>query len=233
MIYGLVKESSRNCKVGLYYSSAPINQLFKLKIAFKNYLPEKLLKITEMWSFIETVFFTNFFHKIVQRNVKLTREILNLDSKIKHKKKKRHRKAAHTAGKLVSSPVVVTFNCLLKASVDGASLMFLGKSFTNIIIAQIRLGCIFFLICWIEWFSCLSWIFYFSRAAKAIHCAQNVKTVRLCTEFNKSINNIFLICHILWHFQDGRHWPWEFHIGQKLETCSDFSENSVKLFVLS
>ena len=45
----------------------------------------------------------------------------------------------------------------------------------------------------------------FSRAAKAIHCAQNVKTVRLCTEFNKSINNIFLICHILLHFQDGRH----------------------------
>ena len=44
-----------------------------------------------------------------------------------------------------------------------------------------------------------------SRTAKAIHCAQNVKTVRLCTEFNKSMNNIFLICHILWHFQDGRH----------------------------
>ena len=35
-----------------------------------------------------------------------------------------------------------------------------------------------------------------SRVAKPIHCAQNVKTVRLCTEFNKSINNIFLICHI-------------------------------------
>ena len=39
-----------------------------------------------------------------------------------------------------------------------------------------------------------------SRAAKTIHCAQNVKTARLCTEFNKSINNIFLIYHILWHF---------------------------------
>ena len=35
-----------------------------------------------------------------------------------------------------------------------------------------------------------------SRVAKPIHCAQNVKTARLCTEFNKSINNIFLICHI-------------------------------------
>ena len=46
---------------------------------------------------------------------------------------------------------------------------------------------------------------YNSRAAKHIHCAQNVKTVRLCTEFNKSISNIFMICHILWHFQDGRH----------------------------
>ena len=57
----------------------------------------------------------------------------------------------------------------------------------------------------------------YSRAAKVIHCAQNFQTVRLCTEFNKSINNIFLICHILWHFQDGRHWPWEFHMGQKLK----------------
>ena len=56
-----------------------------------------------------------------------------------------------------------------------------------------------------------------SRAAKPIHCAQNVKTVRFCTKFNKSINNIFLICQILWHFQDGRHWPWEFHMGQKLK----------------
>ena len=55
-----------------------------------------------------------------------------------------------------------------------------------------------------------------SRAAKPIHCAQKW-TARLCTEFNKSINNIFLICHILWHFQDGRHWPWEFHMGQKLK----------------
>ena len=56
-----------------------------------------------------------------------------------------------------------------------------------------------------------------SRAAKTIHCAQNVKTVRLCTEFHKSKSNIFLICHILWHFQDGRHWPWEFYMGQKLK----------------
>ena len=62
-----------------------------------------------------------------------------------------------------------------------------------------------------------TFIFRYSRAAKAIHCAQNVKTVRLCTEFNKSTNNIFLICHILWHFQDGRHWPWEFHMGRKLK----------------
>ena len=74
---------------------------------------------------------------------------------------------------------------------------------------------------------------YNSRAAKPIHAAHNVKTVRLCTEFNKSINNIFLICHILWHFQDGRHWPREFNMGQKIETCSSFSEKSAKLFVLS
>ena len=37
---------------------------------------------------------------------------------------------------------------------------------------------------------------FVSRTAKHIHCAQNVKTARLCTEFNKSISNIFLICHI-------------------------------------
>ena len=61
-----------------------------------------------------------------------------------------------------------------------------------------------------------------SRAAKIIHCAQNVKTVRFCTEFNKSINNIFLICHILWHFQNGCHWPWEFHMGQKLKHAPIF-----------
>ena len=40
---------------------------------------------------------------------------------------------------------------------------------------------------------CTSKTEYFtnSRAAKTILCAQNVKTVRLCTEFNKSINKIF------------------------------------------
>ena len=34
-----------------------------------------------------------------------------------------------------------------------------------------------------------------SRAAKHIYCAQNVKTVRLCTEFNKTVSNIFQICY--------------------------------------
>ena len=45
-------------------------------------------------------------HEIVRRNVKLTRENLNLGSKIKHLSpvyRKRHRKAAQTTAKLVSS----------------------------------------------------------------------------------------------------------------------------------
>ena len=44
--------------------------------------------------------------------------------------------------------------------------------------------------------------------------------MRLCTECNKSISsisNICLICHILWHFQNGRPSPWEFHTGTKLK----------------
>ena len=63
-----------------------------------------------------------------------------------------------------------------------------------------------------------------SRAAKTIHCAQNVKTVRLSTEFNKSI---------LQHFSDMPHivafprWPpltLRVPHGTKIETFSDFSE---------
>ena len=51
------------------------------KTVFKNYFTfENILKC-EVLS--ESIFFTNFFHKIVQRNVELTQEILNLDSKIK------------------------------------------------------------------------------------------------------------------------------------------------------
>ena len=46
-------------------------------------------------------------HEIVRRNVKLTRENLNLGSKIKHLSpvyyRERHRKAAQTTAKLVSS----------------------------------------------------------------------------------------------------------------------------------
>ena len=50
----------------------------------------------------------------------------------------------------------------------------------------------------------------YSRAAKHIHCAQNVKTMGLCIEFNKPISNVFQICHIPWHFHDSRHVPWGF-----------------------
>ena len=34
---------------------------------------------------------------------------------------------------------------------------------------------------------------------------------------SSTTSSIYLICHILWHFQDGRHWPWEFHMGQKMK----------------
>ena len=48
------------------------------------------------------------------------------------------------------------------------------------------------------------------------YCAVSVKSVRFGRECKQSVSNIFLICHILWHFQDGCHWPWEFNMGQKL-----------------
>ena len=46
-------------------------------------------------------------------------------------------------------------------------------------------------------------------------CAVSVKSVRFGRECKQS--NIFLKCHTLWHFQDDRYWPWEFHMGQKLK----------------
>ena len=49
------------------------------------------------------------------------------------------------------------------------------------------------------------------------NCAVSVKSLRFGREYKQSISNNFLICHILWHFQDGRHWPWELYIGQKLK----------------
>ena len=50
-----------------------------------------------------------------------------------------------------------------------------------------------------------------------VNCAHFVKSWRLSTVILKYMNYNFLICHILWHFQDGRHWPWKFHMGQKLK----------------
>ena len=73
-----------------------------------------------------------------------------------------------------------------------------------------------------------------SRAAKYIPCAQNVKTVRLCTEFDKSISNIFTdMPHIVTFLR----WPplaLRVLHGSKLATCPgpNFSENSVKLLLL-
>ena len=64
-------------------------------------------------------------------------------------------------------------------------------------------------------------------------CAAFVKSLRFSIEWKQSISNIFWICHILWYFQDGCHWPWKFYMSKKIETCSDFCDNSVKLFVLS
>ena len=93
------------CKVGLYYSSASINQLFNTKNSLLHLLSRK--SYSEMWSFYLNQYFSQTYsHEIVRRNVKLTRENLNLDSEIKHLRpeyKKRHQKAAQTTAKLVSS----------------------------------------------------------------------------------------------------------------------------------
>ena len=50
-----------------------------------------------------------------------------------------------------------------------------------------------------------------------VNCAHFVKSWRLSTVILIYMSYNFLICHILWHFQDGRHWPWKFHMGQKLK----------------
>ena len=95
------------CKVGLYYSSASINQLFNTKYSLLHLLSRKAtLKCEVLFFYLNQYFSQTYSHEIVRRNVKLTREILNLDSKIKHLSpvyKKRHRKAAQTTAKLVSS----------------------------------------------------------------------------------------------------------------------------------
>ena len=69
-----------------------------------NYPLEKLLWNVKFY--LNQYFSQTSSHYIVWKNVKLTQEILNLDSKIKHLSpvyKKRHRKAAQTTAKLVSS----------------------------------------------------------------------------------------------------------------------------------
>ena len=72
--------------------------------AFYNYSLEKLLWNVKFY--LNQYFSQTSSHEIDRRNVKSTWEILNLDSKIKHLSpvyKKRHRKAAQTTAKLVSS----------------------------------------------------------------------------------------------------------------------------------
>ena len=79
------------CKVGLYYSSASINQLFNIKNSLLHLLSRKATLKCEV--LFKSLFFTTYSHEVVRRNVKLTRENLNLDSKIKHLSpvyKKRH-----------------------------------------------------------------------------------------------------------------------------------------------
>ena len=60
----------RNCKVGLCYSSAPINQLFNTTNSFQK-LPysEATLKCGVLF---ESVFSQTSFIKIVRRNVKIS-----------------------------------------------------------------------------------------------------------------------------------------------------------------
>ena len=74
------------------------------KTASYNYSLEKLL--WNMKFYLNQYFSQTSSHEIVRRNVKLTRENLNLGSKIKHLSpvyRERHRKAAQTTAKLVSS----------------------------------------------------------------------------------------------------------------------------------
>ena len=74
------------------------------KTASYNYSLEKLLWNVKFY--LNQYFSQTSSHEIVRRNVKLTRENLNLGSKIKHLSpvyRKRHRKAAQTTAKLVSS----------------------------------------------------------------------------------------------------------------------------------
>ena len=70
-----------DCNNGLHYSSVPINQLFNTKNSFLQLPTSKTtLKCKVLF---KPKIFPNFFYKIVGRSVKLRREILNLDSKIK------------------------------------------------------------------------------------------------------------------------------------------------------
>ena len=54
------------------------------KTASYNYSLEKLLRYVKFYLNQYFSLTSKSFHEIVRRNVKLTREILNLDSKIKH-----------------------------------------------------------------------------------------------------------------------------------------------------
>ena len=72
------------CKVGLYYSSASINQLFNTKNNFLQLLSRKATLKYYMKFYLNQYFSQSSSHEIVRRYVKLTRENLNLDSKIKH-----------------------------------------------------------------------------------------------------------------------------------------------------
>ena len=103
-----LKVTSLFCKVGLYYSSAAINQLFNTKHSFWNLLSRKGTLKCEVLFKKNSIFYKLFHMKLFKEmwNVKLTREILNLDSKIKHLSpvyEKRHRKTAQTTAKLLSS----------------------------------------------------------------------------------------------------------------------------------
>ena len=50
-----------------------------------------------------------------------------------------------------------------------------------------------------------------------VNCTHFVKSWRLSTVILIYMRYNFLICHILSQFQDGRHWLWKFHMGQKLK----------------
>ena len=62
--------------------------------------------------------------------------------------------------------------------------------------------------------------------------AEPVKTARLCTEFRNTMSNIFQICPILWHFEDGAIELGAMHGSKslKMSNCLSFHKDHKNVF---